>query len=43
LQLTEITPGIDLQHDIFDQMEFRPSLADGLTAMGPDLGYKGSG
>jgi propionate CoA-transferase len=36
LLLTEIAPGIDLQRDIFDQMEFRPSVAENLTVMSPD-------
>ena len=36
LLLTEIAPGIDLQHDIFDQMEFRPSVAENLTVMSLD-------
>ena len=33
LLLTEIAPGIDLQKDILDQMEFRPKIADNLRLM----------
>ncbi len=36
LMLVEIAPGIDLQRDIFDQMEFRPSVAENLEIMRPD-------
>jgi propionate CoA-transferase len=36
LLLTEIAPGIDLQRDIFDQMEFRPSVAENLKEMSSD-------
>jgi len=33
LMLTEIAPGIDLQKDILDQMEFTPLIDDNLTPM----------
>lgn len=33
LLLTEIAPGIDLQRDIFNQMECRPSVAENLKEM----------
>lgn len=33
LLLTEIAPGIDLQRDVLDQMEFRPLIADNLVQM----------
>ncbi len=36
LLLTEIAPGIDVQRDIFDQMEFKPSVADHLETMSAD-------
>jgi len=31
--LTEIAPGIDLQKDILDQMEFAPAIAEDLKTM----------
>ena len=37
LLLIEIAPGIDLQRDIFDQMEFRPGVADNLKTMSADF------
>jgi propionate CoA-transferase len=33
LTLVEIAPGIDLRKDIFDQMEFRPAMADHVKEM----------
>ena len=36
LMLTEIAPGIDMQRDIFDQMEFRPGVAENLKTMNAD-------
>jgi len=33
LMLTEIAPGIDLERDIFGQMEFRPAVADDVKIM----------
>lgn len=33
LTLTEIAPGIDLQKDILDQMEFKPAIANDLKTM----------
>ena len=36
LVLTEIAPGIDLQRDVLDQMEFKP-LIDGPALMSEDL------
>lgn len=35
LTLTEIAPGVDLQKDILDQMEFRPIVSDSLKVMDP--------
>lgn len=35
--LTEIAPGIDLQKDILDQMEFTPAIAEDLKEMDPRL------
>lgn len=37
LLLTEIAPGIDLQRDILEQMEYQPTVADKLTLMDEDL------
>jgi len=37
LMLTEIAPGIDLQKDILDQMEFRPLMADHIPEMAPHI------
>ena len=31
--LTEIAPGVDLQKDILDKMEFKPLIADELKVM----------
>jgi propionate CoA-transferase len=36
LLLTEIAPGIDLQRDIFNQMEFQPFVAENLKTMSLD-------
>ena len=33
LELVEIAPGIDLQHDVLDQMEFVPVISDDLSVM----------
>lgn len=33
LLLTEVAPGIDVQHDILDRMQFKPDVADGLKLM----------
>ncbi len=33
LTLIEVAPGIDIEKDIFDQMEFRPAVADDLKIM----------
>ena len=33
LVLTEIAPGVDLQKDILDQMEFVPKMADEIKTM----------
>lgn len=37
LTLTEIAPGLDLQRDILDQMEFEPAIADDLKTMDPGI------
>ena len=37
LRLEEIAPGIDIQKDIFDQMEFRPHVASDLKIMDSDI------
>ncbi|MBY4677465.1 acyl CoA:acetate/3-ketoacid CoA transferase [Marinobacterium arenosum] len=37
LKLIEIAPGIDLQRDILDQMEFRPIIDSDLVTMDPRL------
>ena len=37
LLLTEIAPGIDLQKDILDQMEFSPVISKDLTQMPADI------
>lgn len=39
LMLTEIAPGIDLQRDILEQMEFSPLIAKDLRQMDPALFY----
>lgn len=36
LLLTEIAPGVDLEKDIFAQMEFRPKVSDELKIMDED-------
>ena len=36
LLLSEIAPGIDVQRDIFDQMEFKPCVAENLQTMSAD-------
>lgn len=37
LRLIEIAPGIDLQKDIIDQMEFEPEVSKNLVEMNPDI------
>lgn len=37
LELTEIAPGVDLQKDVLDQMEFTPLIADDLRLMDPRI------
>lgn len=41
LKLTEVAPGIDLQKDILDQMDFKPLIDDNLTPMDPRLFKEG--
>jgi acyl CoA:acetate/3-ketoacid CoA transferase len=33
IELFEIAPGIDLQHDVLDQMDFAPRVAPDLKVM----------
>ncbi|WP_195853058.1 acyl CoA:acetate/3-ketoacid CoA transferase [Aerococcus mictus] len=37
VRLIEIAPGIDLQKDVLDQMEFEPEIAEDLKEMNPDI------
>ncbi len=37
LLLTEIAPGVDLQKDILDRMQFKPMVADDLKPMNPAI------
>ena len=37
LELIEIAPGIDLQKDVLDQMEFMPIVSDGVTYMQEEI------
>ncbi|MGO1766356.1 MAG: 3-oxoacid CoA-transferase, partial [Advenella sp.] len=41
LTLTEIAPGVDLQRDILDQLEFTPEISPNLTSMDPRLFVSG--
>ncbi|WP_290701158.1 acyl CoA:acetate/3-ketoacid CoA transferase [Amphritea sp.] len=41
LKLIEVAPGIDLQKDILDQMDFTPLIDDNLTPMDPRLFKEG--
>ncbi len=41
LTLVEIAPGIDMQRDIFDQMDYRPLVAADLKEMPKELFYDG--
>ena len=40
LMLTEIAPGIDLQRDILDQMEFTPLLSDEIKPMPAEIFFE---
>ncbi|MBP1920277.1 acyl CoA:acetate/3-ketoacid CoA transferase [Youngiibacter multivorans] len=40
LTLTEIAPGIDVQKDIIDQMEFTPEISEKLKIMDNDIFYE---
>ncbi|WP_195851400.1 acyl CoA:acetate/3-ketoacid CoA transferase [Aerococcus tenax] len=37
VRLIEIAPGIDLQKDVLEQMEFEPEIAEDLKEMNPDI------
>ncbi|KAA9233245.1 acyl CoA:acetate/3-ketoacid CoA transferase [Aerococcus urinae] len=37
VRLIEIAPGIDLQKDVLDQMEFEPEIAEDLKEMNPEI------
>ena len=37
IELFEIAPGIDLQRDVLDQMDFAPSVSPALSIMSADL------
>lgn len=37
VRLIEIAPGMNLQKDILDQMEFKPAISDDLKEMNPDI------
>ena len=37
IELMEIAPGIDLQKDVLDQMEFKPIVSDNLQEMDPRI------
>jgi propionate CoA-transferase len=37
IELIEIAPGIDLQKDVLDQMEFKPVISDNLKTMDPRI------
>lgn len=41
LVLTEIAPGVDLEKDILNQMEFKPIIADNLKEMDPRIFKEG--
>lgn len=41
LTLTEIAPGIDLQKDVLDQMDFRPLIAEDLKTMPAEIFMEG--
>lgn len=42
LTLVEIAPGIDMQRDIFDQMDYKPIVAEDLKEMPKELFYDGT-
>jgi len=37
IRLIEIAPGVDLQKDVLDQMEFVPQLAENIALMSPKI------
>ena len=39
--MVEIAPGIDMQRDIFDQMDYRPLVAEDLKEMPRELFNEG--
>jgi len=41
LTLVEIAPGVDLQRDVLDQLEFTPEISPNLTSMDPRLFVQG--
>jgi len=42
VMLTEIAPGIDLQKDVLDRMQFKPVIAKDLKEMDPRISTRGT-